>query len=58
VRAKIEACSSNESDFCHDRLSRQNAGAARTWIARTVGKIDIAPYISYLRQKYGALYHL
>lgn len=27
-------------------------------IARTVGKIDIAPYITYLRNKYGALYRL
>ncbi len=27
-------------------------------IARTVGKLDIKPYIGYLREKYGALYHL
>ncbi|RMF49130.1 MAG: carboxypeptidase M32 [Chloroflexota bacterium] len=27
-------------------------------IARTVGRLDSAPYINYLRQKYGALYRL
>jgi carboxypeptidase Taq len=27
-------------------------------IARTVGKLDITPYVAYLREKYGTLYHL
>ncbi|MCS6872351.1 MAG: carboxypeptidase M32 [Anaerolineae bacterium] len=27
-------------------------------IARTVGKLDVTPYLTYLRQKYGALYRL